>query len=227
MDELTSFATVNRLNSTLSTRNMSSRRGVTSVAFSSRPTAPSARPVSDLGRGFSLLHCAYRSPTDSPLLSDPELNKVAEKHNVPPATILISYQPARGVVVLPKSVSKDRIEQNLKLIDLDEEDMEVLNDMAAKGKQQRVNTPLFGWDLVSSATFLVSSELALTTSARCRDSTTGTPSKRQRSWLLEATARLGRPVVDSQIEILIRRSPSLCREERACQSVCGPNREVQ
>lgn len=88
--------------------------------------------------------------TNSPLLSDPELIKIAEKHSVSPATILISYQPARGIVVLPKSVSAGRIEQNLQLIELDESDLEVLNAMAAKGKQQRVNTPLFGWDLVSS-----------------------------------------------------------------------------
>ncbi|GAA5995279.1 uncharacterized protein JCM10292_005074 [Rhodotorula paludigena] len=85
--------------------------------------------------------------TNSPLLSDPELSAIAAKHGVSPATILISYQPQRGIVVLPKSVSASRIESNLKLITLDDEDMDRLNSMAAKGKQQRVNTPLFGWDL--------------------------------------------------------------------------------
>ncbi|ORY88488.1 aldo/keto reductase family protein [Leucosporidium creatinivorum] len=98
-------------------------------------------------RGILLEAYCPLGSTNSPLLSDPELNHIAEKHGVSPATILISYQPARGVVVLPKSVSKGRIEQNLKLIDLDESDMGILNGMAAKGKQQRVNTPLFGWDL--------------------------------------------------------------------------------
>ncbi|TNY17772.1 aldo/keto reductase family protein [Rhodotorula diobovata] len=85
--------------------------------------------------------------TNSPLLSDPELNAIADKHSVSPATVLISYQPQRGCVVLPKSVSPARIDANLELITLDEEDMETLDGMAAKGKQQRVNTPLFGWDL--------------------------------------------------------------------------------
>jgi glycerol 2-dehydrogenase (NADP+) len=46
-------------------------------------------------------------------------------------------------------VSLAGITDNLKTIKLDEDDMNVLNSMAANGKQQRVNTPLFGWDLVS------------------------------------------------------------------------------
>lgn len=46
------------------------------------------------------------------------------------------------------------ITDNLKTIKLDQEDMDVLNAMAANGKQQRVNTPLFGWDLVSCYPFL-------------------------------------------------------------------------
>ncbi|GAA5865253.1 hypothetical protein JCM8547_008331 [Rhodosporidiobolus lusitaniae] len=84
---------------------------------------------------------------DSTLLSDPEIVAIAAKHNVSPATVLTSYQPARGVVVLPKSVSKSHIESNLQLVHLDDKDMETLNTLAAKGKQQRFVTPLFGSDL--------------------------------------------------------------------------------
>ncbi|ORY26041.1 putative glycerol dehydrogenase [Naematelia encephala] len=85
--------------------------------------------------------------TNSPLLSDSELAEIAKKHNVSVATVLISYQVNRGVIVLPKSVTKQRITDNLKVIALDKEDMEILNGMAANGKQQRVNTPKWGWDL--------------------------------------------------------------------------------
>ncbi|KAJ9111497.1 hypothetical protein QFC22_006524 [Naganishia vaughanmartiniae] len=85
--------------------------------------------------------------TNSPLLKDEELMKIAKKNGVSVATILISYQVNRGVVVLPKSVTPSRITDNLKTIKLDEDDMKTLNEMAANGKQQRVNTPLFGWDL--------------------------------------------------------------------------------
>ncbi|KAK1922820.1 putative glycerol dehydrogenase [Papiliotrema laurentii] len=85
--------------------------------------------------------------TNSPLLSDPELASIAKKHNVSVATILISYQVNRGCIVLPKSVTAQRITDNLKVIELEKSDMEVLDAMAANGKQQRVNTPAWGWDL--------------------------------------------------------------------------------
>jgi glycerol 2-dehydrogenase (NADP+) len=63
------------------------------------------------------------------------------------ATVLISYEVVRGCIVLPKSVTKQRITDNLKVISLDKDDMALLDGMAAKGKQQRVNTPKWGWDL--------------------------------------------------------------------------------
>ena len=52
--------------------------------------------------------------------------------------------------MLPKSVTPSRIKENLKVIFITREDMELLEGMAAHGKQQRVNTPLWGHDLVSS-----------------------------------------------------------------------------
>ncbi|KAM0749957.1 aldo/keto reductase family protein [Meredithblackwellia eburnea MCA 4105] len=85
--------------------------------------------------------------TNSPLLSDPTIVAIATSHSVSPATVLISYQNARGIVVLPKSVTPSRIKTNLALIDLSDEEMKTLNALAAGGKAQRVNTPLFGWDL--------------------------------------------------------------------------------
>lgn len=44
-------------------------------------------------------------------------------------------QVNRGCVVLPRSVTASRIEQNLKVIQLTKEDMGILDSMAAKGKQ--------------------------------------------------------------------------------------------
>jgi glycerol 2-dehydrogenase (NADP+) len=87
------------------------------------------------------------SSADSPLLADEELKAIAEKNGLSPATVLVSYQVNRGCVVLPKSVTKSRITDNLKVILLDKEDMQKLDGMAANGKQQRVNTPKWGWDL--------------------------------------------------------------------------------
>jgi hypothetical protein len=88
--------------------------------------------------------------TDSPLHSDPELKKIADKHNESVATILISWAVNRGTVVLPKSVTPSRIESNRKVISLDKEDMAVLDNMASGGRQHRFNTPAWKTDFVSS-----------------------------------------------------------------------------
>lgn len=66
-------------------------------------------------------------------------------------TLSSSYQINRGCIVLPKSVTPSRTEENLKVIHIAGEDMEVLESMAANGKLQRVNTPLWGHDLVSQS----------------------------------------------------------------------------
>lgn len=84
---------------------------------------------------------------DSPLLADTELKNIAARHGVSVATILISYEVNRGCVVLPKSVTSSRITDNMKIIKLDDQGMKTLDGMASAGKQQRVNTPKWGWDL--------------------------------------------------------------------------------
>lgn len=43
--------------------------------------------------------------TNSPLMKDEDLLRIAKKNGVSPATVLISYQVNRGNVVLPKSVT--------------------------------------------------------------------------------------------------------------------------
>lgn len=80
-------------------------------------------------------------------MSDPVIQEIAKKNGVSAATILISYHVNRGVVVLPKSVNESRISSNSQVIPLSQEDMNVLNGLAAQGKAKRINTPLFGWDL--------------------------------------------------------------------------------
>lgn len=80
-------------------------------------------------------------------MSDPAIQEIAKKNNVSPATVLISYHVNRGTVVLPKSISENRIVSNGKVIDISREDMDLLNGLAAQGKAKRINTPLFGWDL--------------------------------------------------------------------------------
>ncbi|KAJ3549628.1 hypothetical protein NM208_g409 [Fusarium decemcellulare] len=85
--------------------------------------------------------------TGAPIMSDDEIQNIANKHGVSAATILISYHVNKGVVVLPKSVSETRISSNKEVISLPEEDLAVLDGLAANGKAKRINTPLWGFDL--------------------------------------------------------------------------------
>ncbi|KAK7036719.1 hypothetical protein VNI00_011384 [Paramarasmius palmivorus] len=68
---------------------------------------------------------------NSPLLKNPIVNKIAEKYGVGPGTVLISLQANRpNVNVLPKSVKKERIIANFKVIDLTDEEIKELNDIS-------------------------------------------------------------------------------------------------
>lgn len=65
---------------------------------------------------------------------------------MPTGTVLISYQVSRGVVVLPKSVTPSRIESNLKIVELDSEDMKKLNKLV-ETKRTRFVKPSWGISL--------------------------------------------------------------------------------
>lgn len=65
------------------------------------------------------------------LLEDPTILKIAEKHTVTPAQLLISWAIHRNTVVIPKSVQPARIAQNLEAtkIELSVEDMAAIEKM--------------------------------------------------------------------------------------------------
>ncbi|KAK1758338.1 NADP-dependent oxidoreductase domain-containing protein [Echria macrotheca] len=114
--------------------------------------ALSQQEIVDLCRDKGIHIMAY-SPlgsTGGPLFSAEPVAKIAEKHGVKPAAVLLSYHLARGSTVLAKSVTPERIDENKKLIDLDGEDMKLLNDYSDKltkeGKLQRFVYPPFGID---------------------------------------------------------------------------------
>ncbi|KAL4970488.1 putative glycerol dehydrogenase (GCY1) [Aspergillus stella-maris] len=85
--------------------------------------------------------------TGAPIMEDPEIKGIAEKNGVSGATVLISYHVNKGVVVLPKSVTEERIVSNREVVELSKSDLEVLDGLAARGKAKRINTPLWGFDL--------------------------------------------------------------------------------
>lgn len=76
---------------------------------------------------------------DAPVLKEPELHKLAEKYNISTAQLIISWSVQRGYVVLPKSVHAERIEANLKVLTLKDEDMETITNLSkVKGEKRLV-----------------------------------------------------------------------------------------
>jgi len=72
-----------------------------------------------------------KNKTQTPILSNPVLAKIAEKKGKTPAQVLIRYQIEQKTTVIPKSVHAHRIEENFKVWDfeLDKEEMEALDGL--------------------------------------------------------------------------------------------------
>ncbi|WP_026531280.1 aldo/keto reductase [Haematomicrobium sanguinis] len=66
------------------------------------------------------------------VLEDPVIVKIAEKHGATPAQVIIAWHLALGNVVIPKSVTPERIVENFAALDvkLDDEDVEAINGLS-------------------------------------------------------------------------------------------------
>lgn len=80
----------------------------------------------------------------SPLTDHRVILDIAEKYQVEQAQVLISWAVQRKTVVLPKSVTEDRIILNLKTFTLDKEDFQALNHITLKEEEVRTSDP--GWN---------------------------------------------------------------------------------
>jgi len=71
------------------------------------------------------------------LLENPVVAKVAAKHGRTPAQVIIRWHIDNGLVVIPKSVTPSRIEENFKVFDfrLDAEDMAAFAGLEKDGKR--------------------------------------------------------------------------------------------
>ncbi|XP_071826303.1 aldo-keto reductase 1B-like isoform X2 [Apostichopus japonicus] len=98
--------------------NFCKSKGITVTAYS--PLGSPANPFAD--------------PKEPKLLQDPVILKLAAKHKVSPAVICIRYQIERGIIVIPKSVTISRIQENFKALDikLSSEEMQELSALASR-----------------------------------------------------------------------------------------------
>lgn len=72
-------------------------------------------------------------------LGEPEIVKLAAKHEKTPAQVILRWHLQRGIVSLPKSVHKERMIQNADIFDfeLSQEDMEMMYSMDGREKTGR------------------------------------------------------------------------------------------
>ncbi|KAL2752992.1 hypothetical protein ACRALDRAFT_2030079 [Sodiomyces alcalophilus JCM 7366] len=78
------------------------------------------------------------SGADNPILTHELFKGIAQKHGCSTGVVSLSWAVQRGVTVIPKSSSKARIEENIKLVTLDDEDMAKMNDAQNTVKRFRI-----------------------------------------------------------------------------------------
>ncbi|XP_050498288.1 aldo-keto reductase family 1 member B1-like isoform X2 [Diabrotica virgifera virgifera] len=78
----------------------------------------------------------WAKPGDPQLLDDPKIKKIADKYNKTPAQVVLRYAVQRGLIVIPKSVTKSRIQQNFNIWDfnLTNADVAALNSFDCNGR---------------------------------------------------------------------------------------------
>nr|AGQ45614.1 aldo-keto reductase [Agrotis ipsilon] len=78
----------------------------------------------------------WAKPGDPNLLDDPKLKAIADRLGKTVAQVLIRYQIDRGVIVIPKSVTKSRIESNFDVFDfkLSQEDLDLIDSFDCNGR---------------------------------------------------------------------------------------------
>ncbi|WWC89817.1 uncharacterized protein L201_004743 [Kwoniella dendrophila CBS 6074] len=74
------------------------------------------------------------------VIDHPEIKKIAEKLGKSPAQVLIAWVTKQGFVVIPKSVTPERIKSNFEDFELSDTDFEEINKVGL-ANQVRSNTP--------------------------------------------------------------------------------------
>jgi len=75
----------------------------------------------------------------------PVFSEVARLLNISPAQAVLSWQRQRGVVVLPKSIHPERIEENIRCVTLPRELFEKIERAAVSHPPKRMINPSGKW----------------------------------------------------------------------------------
>ncbi|WFD32321.1 hypothetical protein MSPP1_003366 [Malassezia sp. CBS 17886] len=86
---------------------------------------------------------AYSPMAQGAALDRPEIQAIAKKHGKTPAQVLLRWGLQLGNIILPKSLTKHRIEANAQIFDfeLDQDDMDVLNGLDEGMKMGKLGPP--------------------------------------------------------------------------------------
>ncbi|KAI5634815.1 aldo/keto reductase family domain-containing protein [Phthorimaea operculella] len=78
----------------------------------------------------------WAKPGEPQLMDDPKLKAIADRLGKTVAQVLIRYQVDRGNIVIPKSVTKSRIQSNFEVFDfkLSKEDLDLINSFDCNGR---------------------------------------------------------------------------------------------
>jgi len=78
----------------------------------------------------------WAKPTDPKLVEDPKLVALAKKYGKSPAQLILRWNAQRGVIIIPKTVSKSRLVENMSIYDfeLSKADMELINGFDCNGR---------------------------------------------------------------------------------------------
>jgi diketogulonate reductase-like aldo/keto reductase len=79
----------------------------------------------DYDRDHSILHEAWAPLTRAQYLDHEVITAIADSYGKSPAQILIRWDLQKGVVTIPKSVHKERIEENADVFDFELKDEEM------------------------------------------------------------------------------------------------------
>ncbi|ELA42472.1 uncharacterized protein VICG_00571 [Vittaforma corneae ATCC 50505] len=66
------------------------------------------------------------------LTKDPVLSDVAKRHNCPVQTVILNFLLSEGLLVIPRSKSKEHLKTNMQRIELKDEDMQKIRDIKTR-----------------------------------------------------------------------------------------------